>query len=100
MRRTGRIALGIGISLIVGVVVLLLTLYVMVRVAPSTVFSSCGFSPPAHSCSPPVSPWGLLPIATSIIGMAAVGILLIRRRRGQTVPTSNRLTKRVPHITG
>lgn len=89
MRRTGRIALGIGISLIVGVVMLVLTLYVLARVDPSTVFSSCSVSRPGQSCSPPVNPWGVgLPIATGILGMATVAILLIRRRRGQTVPIS------------
>jgi len=75
---------------IVGVVTSLLTTYILLRVDPSTVLSSCGFTPPAHSCSSPVNLWGVgLKITTGILGMAAVGILLIRRRRGQPVPISN-----------
>ena len=79
----GRGVLVVGIAIIAGVVVSLLTTYALLRVDPSTVLSSCSFSPPAHTCSSPVNPWGVwLPFATGILGMAMVGTLFILRRRG------------------
>jgi MYXO-CTERM domain-containing protein len=107
MRRIGRLALAIGIAVIAGVVTLVLTAYVMLRVDPSTMLSSCGFSSTTvggitHTspqvCTPE-SPWGVLPYVTGVLVAAAVGIaLFIRRRRGHpqtggivapVVPTSN-----------
>ncbi len=87
VRRIGRIVLVLGIAVIVGLVTFVCTAYIMLRIDQSTLIQSCGFSPPAHSCSPPPDPWYLLPIATSLLGMATVGILLIRRRRGQPTET-------------
>lgn len=84
-----RIVLVVGMAVIVGLVTFVLTAYVMLRIDQSTLLTSCSFGPPAHSCSPPPDPWHLLPIATNFLGMATVGILLIRRRRGQSAPISN-----------
>jgi hypothetical protein len=80
----------VGMVIVAGMVASLLTTYALVRVDPSTVLTSCSFSPPAHSCPSPVNSWGVwLPSATGFLGMAAVGVLLIRRHRGHSVPTSN-----------
>jgi hypothetical protein len=78
----------VAVAIIAGVVASLITTYVLLRVDPSTVLSSCS---PIHSCSSPVNPWGVwLQIATAVLGTATVGTLLIRRRRGRpSVPISN-----------
>jgi hypothetical protein len=81
-----RSALVIGLVMISGMVTAVITSYIMLRVDPSTVLSSCS----GANCSPPVNPWSVwLPGATGILGMAMVGIILILRRRGILGPIPN-----------
>ena len=79
----------IGLAVFAGVVVSLLTTYVLLRVDPGTVLGSCSnstSSPAAQSCTP-LNAWGIwLPDATGIIGMAMVGTLMVLRRRGVLGP--------------
>lgn len=71
-----------GIAIAAGVVVSLLTIYVLLRVDPSTVLRACS---PGAPCSS--NAWGIwLPDATGILGMAIVGTLLVLRRRGVLGP--------------
>lgn len=97
MRRVGRIALGFGIAVIAGVVVLAVALYILLRVDPNAVLTSCsaptltisGMTRSGPLVCPPESPWGLLPFVAGVLSMTTVGILLIRRRRGKAVSISN-----------
>jgi hypothetical protein len=73
----------VGLAIVAGVAASLLTTYALLRVDPGTVLSACSVSAPAHSCFPPVNPWGeWLPIITGLLGMATVGVVLVLRRRG------------------
>jgi hypothetical protein len=77
----------IGTAIITGLVVSLLTTFVLLRVDPSTVLSSCSSRSPGPPCSSPVNAWGIwLPDSTGILGMAMVGTLLVLRRRGVLGP--------------
>lgn len=94
VRQTGRIALGIGISLVVGVVTLAVALYILLRVDPHAVLTSCsapsvtisGITRSGPLVCPPKDPWSLVPFVTGILGATTVGVLLFRRRRAQQVP--------------
>jgi hypothetical protein len=72
-------------AIICGVVVLALTLWVTLIVAPDTVLGSCSTTSVQSGpqvCTPE-SPWAWLPFTVGLLGAAAAGIgtaLLLRRR--------------------
>ncbi len=76
---------------------LAIALYILLRVDPNAVLMSCsapsvtisGITRSGPMVCPPENPWGLLPFVAGVLGMATVGILLIRRRRGKAVSISN-----------
>ncbi len=73
--------------MICGVVMLVLTVWVMLLVYPDTVLGSCSIASTHNGpkvCTPE-SPWVWLPLITSLLGAAAGGfgtVFLIRRRTG------------------
>jgi MYXO-CTERM domain-containing protein len=85
---------------IAGLVTSALSLYVMLRVDPNTVLSSCsavsttvsGITRSGPQICPPGDRWAVLPDVTGVLGAAAVGMALVvrRRRRGhsQNIGTS------------
>jgi hypothetical protein len=95
-RRTGRAVLVTGMAVVAVVVALVIFLFITLRFFPHDVLSSssCSFSPPAHSCSPPGKPWDEIwpPRIGGFLGVAAVAVLLKLRRRRR----SNRLYEGQP----
>jgi hypothetical protein len=85
--RTGRAALVTGLAVVAVLVGLIVTLFVTIRFFPHDLnASSCSYSPPAHSCSPPGGPgrpweevW--LPGIAAFLGAVALPVLLRLRRR-------------------
>ena len=60
VRRTGRAALVTGLAVVALLVGLVIFLFISLRFFPHEVLSSssCSYSPPAHSCSPPRATMG------------------------------------------
>jgi hypothetical protein len=85
VRRTGRAALATGMAVVAVVVALIIYLFIALRYFPHDVLSSssCSYSPPAHSCTPPSKPWDeiWLPPIGGFLGVAAVAVMLTLRRR-------------------
>lgn len=86
VRRIGRFFLVVAAVATAGLFASLLATYVLLRVDPGTVLSSCS-SPIGRSCSAPVNPLGVWVQATSTIGgMASIATLLFLRRRRISSP--------------
>lgn len=82
--RTGRAALVTGLTVVAVLVGLIVTLFITIRFVPHTLSSSsCSYTPPAHSCSPPGRPWEevWLPGIAGFLGVVALPVLLRLRRR-------------------
>lgn len=89
VRRTGRAALVTGLAVVALLVGLVIFLFISLRFFPHEVLSSssCSYSPPAHSCSPPGQPWDevWVPRIGGLLGVTAVAVMFRRRSR----PISN-----------
>jgi hypothetical protein len=69
------------------VVMLAATTLILLHFDPSTVLSSSSCS--GANCSPHVNSWDFWPSRISGFLLAPATILLLRRRRGRSVPISN-----------
>lgn len=85
VRWTGRAALATGMAVVAVMVALVIYLFIALRYFPHDVLSSssCSYTPPAHSCTPPTKPWDeiWLPPIGAFLGVAAVAVMLRLRRR-------------------
>ena len=100
VRRMRNGALALGVAVFVGVVWVAITVLIILSLDPSAVLtSSCpsNQTPRPESCSSPLPPGDFwLRFMIALLAMAAIGTLLIRRRRRRSrggvsprVPTSN-----------
>lgn len=81
VRRIGRSALAIGMTMLAWVVMAVITGFILLKFDSRTVL--CSFSPPAQSCSPPDQWVASLAFGIGFLGIATAAVLLMlgRRRR-------------------